>query len=115
MLARIRSAASGPLIRPFNPAAFAIALTRRPMADPERTPNTGPDSSPVSVSARHRLSARVAACPMYWIAPAPSWSVLLMRTVSRAEPSGRKSTSPHVSAAASLRRSSPSNMEHAKA
>ena len=55
-------------------------------------------------------SAAIASRPIRSSAPAPAWSPLLRCTVSRPVPSGWRSTSAHVSAAALERRSSASRI-----
>ena len=94
--------------RPINPAAFAAAAIRFDTARPERRPKT--QAFGEASGRRIARSAAAPALPTYRVAPVPSWSLLERRTVTRADPSLRNSTSAQVSAAASERRSKASRM-----
>ena len=83
-----------------NPAALAIAFTRRAIWDSE-SPNTF--SPPPAPAGRMAERACMAAGVMATVAPWASASVLERTTVMRPEPSSHCCTSPQVKAAASLR------------
>ena len=70
-----------------RPAAFAAALTLRPIWLAE-SPNTGVDGSTTAKpSDMIATSAEAASLPMYRAAPSASGSVFDLRTWRRAEPS----------------------------